>query len=175
MFSNRVVFVVALYILSGCGDIVPSSSDKRAPVECGISGPSVCQLAPDFTVSDSLGNPVTLYSLFPTNKGVVLYFTMWCSTCDSRMMYMRDFVIPQNPDIVFLAVDFVSGSVYATHLASSGYEGSGFIVLADADKSVLNAYKGAMDMTVVIDNTGVVRMNEYFKTDKLQSVLAGLP
>ena len=181
MYSNKLFVGTILLILSGCGsiqdDIYPSGSDQRPPVECGVAGPYVCQVAPDFTLSDSLENPVTLSSIVPVNTGVVLYFTMWCPTCDSHMMYMQDVVIPAFPNVAFFAVDYVSGSVSATRTAetSNGYAGSGFTVLADTAQSLLNEYNGTMATTVVIDKNGIVQMNETFKTNKLQSVLGGLP
>ncbi len=135
------------------------------------------QNAPDFTVSDTLGNPVTLSSVLPAHRGVVLYFNMWCPVCDSDMSYMRDNIILQNPDVLFFSVDYVSGSVAAARNAevSNGYVGSGFIVLADINEAVLKLYNATMGTTVVIDKNGVIQMNQDFWAEKLQSVLAGLP
>jgi hypothetical protein len=58
---------------------------------------------------------------------------------------------------------------------SNGYDGSGFIILADTQQTVLNLYKAAMGTTVVVDRNGVIMMNENYKSAKLQSVLAALP
>jgi hypothetical protein len=53
-----------LPLLAACGDVMddldPSGSDERPPVQAGTTGPAVGQNAPDFTVSDSLGNPLSL-------------------------------------------------------------------------------------------------------------------
>ncbi len=161
-------------------DLVPSGSDKRPPVVPGTTGPLVGQNAPDFTLSDTLGNSVTLSSVVTTTgvKGAVLYFTMWCPICDTHMSAMRSGIIPVYPDVRFFAVDYVSGSVADARNAevSNGYVGSGFTVLADMHQTVLTAYQGTMGTTVVIDKDGVIRMNEDFKDGtRLLATLAALP
>ncbi len=171
-------------LLTGCGgtmdDLNPSGNDKRTPVVAGTVGPAVGQKAPDFTLPDTLGIDVTLSTELSgtTIKGVVLYFTMWCPLCDTQMTQMRDTIIPNYPDVEFFAIDYVSGTV-ADALAAelnSGLSGSGFRVLADTHQAVANAYLGTMGVTVVIDKTGVIRMNEDFKDGtRLNAALAALP
>lgn len=171
-----------ILIVTACGNIMddlnPSGSDKRPPVQSGTTGPSVGQNAPDFTLTDTLQNPMTLASTLPVGKGVVLYFTMWCPVCDSEMSNLQDVVIPQFPNVVFFAIDYVSGSVAGSRNAqiSNGYAGAPFRILADTDQTVLNLYQATMGTTVVIDSIGVVRMNENYKDGtKLQGILGGLP
>ncbi len=182
MSSFRIIVVLALLLLTGCGgiqdDLFPSGTNKVPPIPENPTsiGPSVGQYAPDFTLSDTLNNTVTLSSVYPNYRGIVMYFTMWCPTCDSHMSYLRDNVIPVTPDIVFYAVDYVSATVADSASAESsyGYTGSGFVVLADTARTVLNQYNATMATTVVIDRHGVIQMNEGFLTDRLQSVLATL-
>ncbi len=180
MYSFKLSICLFLLIFAGCGtDLVPSGKDQQPPVQCGTTGPQVCQIAPDFTLSDSLGNTVTLSSVLssPTTSGVVMYFTMWCPTCTTDMTLMRDWIIPNYPNVRFFAVDYVSSSVANARDAevSNGFEGSGFTVLADTNLDVYNLYGATMAATVVIDRNGVVRMNEIYKSAKLQSILASLP
>jgi len=170
-------------VLAGCGgmmdDLNPSNSDKQATVQAGTEGPAVGQNAPDFTLSDTLGTSVTLSSVLTgtTVNGVVLYFTMWCPTCDIHMSSMRSSQIPMFPNVRFYAIDYVSSTVADARNSeiSNGYEGSGFIVLADTVQTVLNLYQGTMGTTVVIDKTGIIRMNEDYKDDRLTAALASLP
>lgn len=174
---RRLLFLPILFLLAGCGDMAPSGTDKRPPVQPGTVGPGVGQIAPDFTLQDSLGNGVTLSASVAQASGVVLYFTMWCPTCDTHMSDMRSAVIPAFPNTRFFAVDYVCGSVAEARNSevANGYAGSGFTVLADVGASVLGAYGGTMGTTVVIDNTGVVLMNEDYRDGAhLRSVLAGL-
>ncbi len=164
-------------LLAGCGDLAPSDADKRPAVQEGIIGSGVGQIAPDFTIPDSLGDNVTLSAAFPSAKGVVLYFTMWCPVCDAHMSDMRAATIPAFPAARFFAVDYVCGSVAEARSSeiANGYLDSGFTVLADVGARVLAAYGATMGTTVVIDNTGVVRMNEDYRDGaRLRAVLAGL-
>jgi peroxiredoxin len=181
-FDRKFRLPVLLILLAGCGgmmdDLNPSGADRRPAVQPGTSGSAVGQNAPDFTLSDSLGNTVTLSSLVPTVPGTVLYFTMWCPICDGHMSHMRDVVIPQFPAVRFFAADYVSGSVVDARNAeiSNGYAGTPFTVLADVNQTVLKAYQGTMGTTVVIDAAGVILMNEDYKDgSRLRAVLAGLP
>jgi thiol-disulfide isomerase/thioredoxin len=171
-----------LPLLAACGDVMddldPSGSDERPPVQAGTTGPAVGQNAPDFTVSDSLGNPLSLSAVLPQTRGVVLYFTMWCPVCDSHMSHMQGAVIPGFPDVRFFAVDYVSGSVALARGSeiANGFAGSPFTVLVDTANVLEHSYAGTMGTTVVIDSTGVIRMNEDYKNGvRLQTTLAGLP
>lgn len=174
---RRLPFLLVLIVLAGCGDLAPSGTDKRPSVAPGSIGSAVGQTAPDFTIPDSLGNPVTLSAIFPSAKGVVLYFTMWCPVCDAHMSDMRSSAIPAFPNTRFIAVDYVCGSVSEARSSqiANGYDGSGFTVLADVGAAVLHTYGATMGSTVVIDNTGVVRMNEDYRDGTgLRNILAGL-
>jgi len=178
---RRYSLIVILLLLAGCeawNDLSPSGSDERPPVQAGTVGPSVGQIAPEFTLSDSFGNPVALSSVLPTTKAVVLYYTMWCNICQEHMNDMRSTIIPAYPDVKYYAVDYVSGSVAGARASEVyyGFDGSGITVLADVDTSVLALYYASMGTTVVIDNTGVIRMNEDYRNgDNLKAVLGSLP
>ena len=180
------LLVLLLILLIGCGgmtdDLFPSGSDKRPSVQCGVTGPSVCQIAPDFTLADTLGSSVTLStvlsSVSPSVQGVVMYFTMWCPICDGHMMHMVNNIIPSYPNVRFYAVDYVSGTIAEARQAevTNGYAGSGLAVLADTQNTVLGLYQATMGTTVVIDRTGVIRMNEDYKDGtRLLAALAALP
>jgi peroxiredoxin len=182
MVSGKMRWMVFfLVLLAGCSgrmdDLNPSGNDKRPPIQCGIPGPGVCQIAPDFTLSNTLRGSLTLSSeLTTTNtKGVVLYFTMWCPLCDTDMNNMRNF-ISALPNVRFFAVDYVSGSVAGAAQTQLADGFSDFIVLADTQQTVLHQYQATMGTTVVIDSAGVVRMNESYKDGtRLQAALSSLP
>lgn len=175
--------MLVLLFPAACGgmmdDLNPSGNDNRSAVQTGSIGPHVGQNAPDFTISDTLGTSVTLSSELTGTavKGIVLYFTMWCPTCDLDMSSMRNVHIPGFPNVRFYAIDYVSGTVTDARSSevSNGYAGSGFTVLADTVQTVLNLYNGTMGITVVIDKAGIVRMNEVYEDNRLTAVLANLP
>jgi peroxiredoxin len=159
-------------------DLFPSGEDERAAVEAGTVGPGVGQRAPDFTAPDTLGGTFTLSDALPASGAVVLYFTMWCPTCDSHMSHMRDALVPRYPNVAFVAVDYVSGSVADARSAqdSHGFGGPEFRVVADLSDAVESLYEGTMGTAVVIGADGVVRLNEDYKDgSRVEEVLAGLP
>lgn len=179
--ENSLLGVLLVISLAACGDItddlVPSGHDRRSPVEVGTTGPEVGQIAPDFTVPDSFGDPYGLSESLTYNRGVVLYFTMWCPVCDSHLSHMRDAVIPRFAGIEFVAVDYVSGSVADVRSAQEahGFGGTAIRVLADLDDVVEILYEGTMGTTVVIGADGMVRMNEDYRNGaRLVEVLTEL-
>jgi hypothetical protein len=91
---------------------------------------------------------------------------------------MRSSVVPNFPNVGFYIVDYVSGSVSdaASAASSNGYAGGSITVLADVAHQLTNSYQGTMGTTIVIDSTGIVRMNEDYRDgSNLQAVLASLP
>lgn len=181
-FVRNGSWLVLFFSLSlGCGgmgdDLAPSGDDRRPTVEAGTTGPAVGQLAPDFTLQDSLGNPAPLADERIAGRTVVLYFTMWCPICDGHMSHLRRHVVPAFPEVTFWVVDYVSGSVAGARgeEVANGYAGAGFTVLADTDTHVLEAYDATMGTTVVIDAEGVIQMNEDYKDgSRLQDALERL-
>lgn len=180
--SVRYVMIFSLLIVSGCGDyfddLHPDGGDKRPVAVPGTVGPLVGQDAKDFTLSDSLGNPVTLSTetASASADGVVLYFTMWCPVCDSHTSHMRSFVVTRFPNITFFLVDYVSGSVADVRSAqlSNGY--TDFNVLADVSDAAENGFNATMGTTVVVNSSGVIVMNEDYKDgSRLINILETLP
>ena len=174
-FMARVLILLSLVFVSGCDDLNPSSEDLRPDVLPGSDGVQVEQKAIDFMLSDTLFTDVTLSAEYPLADAVVLYFTMWCPVCDSHMSYMRNYVMPNYPNVRFYFVDYVSGSVSASRQAqqSNGY--TDFDVLVDTNHAIQDLYNATMGTIIVIDNAGIIKMNEDFKDgSKLASVLSAL-
>jgi len=170
VFSDKkILFIILFLSLASCGgmeaDLLPDATDRRPTAEAGTVGPLVGQTAPDFELTDSLGGQVRLSTETALLKGVVLYFTMWCPVCDGHMSHMRSEILPYFPDVEFLVIDFTAASPEAARDSevANGYAGSGFVVLADADREVQKIYGGAMGTVVLVDGNGIVRMNEDYK------------
>jgi len=175
-----VLFSTCLSLVCGCGDnLLPSGNDQRPPVQAGSTGSAVGQKAPDFSVSDTNGNTVTLASaLAAPRKAAVFYFTMWCPICDTHMSDIRTSIAPSFPSVGFYLVDYINGTVAdaATAASASGYAGGIFSILADTNHILLNNFQGTMGTTIVVDSTGIIRMNEDYRDGtRLQATLAGLP
>jgi hypothetical protein len=136
----------------------------------------VGQTAPDFTLPDTLGAPVTLSGLLTGRRAAVLYFVMWCPICDADLSDMLDRLIPGFPDVEFVAIDYVSGGVAqarASQLAS-GWGGDAFVVLADVGATWKDFYSRDMGV-VVVDAGRVVRMNQDYSGPRVQALLEALP
>ncbi len=176
---NCIALLLFTLLMAGCGDnLLPSGEDKRPSVQAGTAGSSVGQLAPAFSVPDINGTTVTLTDALSGKQGIVLYFSMWCPICDSHMNNLRSYVAPNFPNVGFYIVDYVSGSVAdaASAAAASGFAGGTIGVLSDVAHQLTGAYQGTMGTTIVIDNTGTVRLNEDYRDGiRLQAVLASLP
>jgi peroxiredoxin len=180
MYSVKFFALAVLLLLAGCGgiadDLSPTGQDERPQVVAGSTGTQVGQLSPDFTAVDTLYEAHALYTELGATDAVVLYFTMWCSVCDSHTSHLRSSIIPDFPNVTFFIVDFVNGTVAASREAqlSNGYASS--TVLADTDWSLFNLYDASMGATVVIDSSGIVQMNEYYNNGvRLRTALEALP
>jgi len=172
--------LIAMLGLSGCQDVSddlsPDGGDQRPAVAAGSSGSAVSQLAPSFTAIDSLGTTHTLADELATVDGVVLYFTMWCPTCDSHMSHIRSTLMTDFPNVTFLVVDYVTGSVAASRASQLANGFAAFTVLTDVDLSLFNAFDGSMGTTVVIDSSRIVQLNEDYKDGtKVRATLEALP
>jgi len=181
MSFAKTLLLFCVLSLTACGggvgdDLFPEGDDRREPVAPGSIGTQVGQQSPDFTLQDTLAVPHTLTTELAGADAVVLYFTMWCPICDSHTSHIRAVVEPAFPNVSFFLVDYVSGSISAARAAqlANGYASS--TVLVDVNQALFNLYNASMGTTVVIDSSGIVRMNEDYKDGvKLQQILAALP
>ena len=185
MGSVRTFFFIAIVaVLAGCGgmmdDLNPSSNNNQPAVTPGSTGYLPGQIAPDFTVPDMFGNDVTLSSALTTTgiQGAVLYFTMWCPICWDHMDNIQNVQMPAFPNVRFFVVDYVNGTIADVRQSaiSNGYGSTAMTILADTQNIIETRYYGTMGITIVIDRTGIVRMNEDFRDGvRLHAILAGLP
>ncbi len=171
-------------LLSGCqsqdilDDLLPSAEDKRAITSTDGIGPKVGQIAPDFTLNDTLYTPHTLSSELSDARAVVLYFNMWCPICDTHVDHLRRSIIPRFPDIKFFLIDYVSGS---ESLSRSNQLANGYtdftILVAPENSGLTRMYQATMGSTIVIDSPAqVVLMNEDFLDgSRLIEILEALP
>jgi len=174
MLRIFLVVISSVFLVACNEDLNPSDSDKRAVVIPGSTGNQVGQMAEDFTALDTTGSPLVLTDELTANTAVVLYFTMWCPLCDTHMSSLRAKVEPSFPDIRFLIVDYVSGSVQQSRSAqlSNGYASE--TVLVDNEHKLLDQFEATMGTTIVIDSLGTIKMNEDYKQSKLSLVLGAL-
>ncbi len=158
----------ALITLTACEeDLLPSGSQ--------LTQNATGMTLDNFNVSLNTSEQVELTQTLETNDAVVLYFTMWCPICDSHMNHIRNQLVDAYPNVAFIMVDYVSGSLSnsRTSQLNSGY--GDFNVIADTDDYLQNLLQGTMGSIVIIDKNQVVLFNEYFKNDQaLTQVLDNL-
>jgi len=108
--------------------------------------------------------------------GIVLYFTMWCPLCNLHTDDMIADVIPNFPNVKFFLIDYVSGTISQAYITQNSYGYDSMTVLVDEIQHVYDLYNAAMGTAVVIDNAGIVQMNEDYKDGtKLTQTLTALP
>ena len=98
-------------------------------------------LAPDFTVYDKQGNPVSLSSF--KGKPVVLNFwASWCGPCKSEMPDFEQAYKELGGKVQFLMVNATDGYQETQETASSYIEGMGytFPVYYDTKLDAINTY-----------------------------------
>jgi thiol-disulfide isomerase/thioredoxin len=173
--------LLAAALAAGCGgtldDLLPSSADRRPPVQAGTEGPAVGQLAPDFSLTDvATGTPVSLHAALSSSRGAVLYFTMWCPICDAHMTHLQWNAIPAHPGVRFFALDYVSGSAAQARAAqqAAGWDPTDFTVLADVGAQVERYYSAPMQI-VIVGSDRVVRLNGEYDWPAVQAALGSLP
>ena len=171
--------LACLLIFAGCqqitDDLNPSNDDERPEVTAGSIGSEVGQQAAGFAATDTLNNTHTLADELLAADAVLLYFTMWCPTCDSHMGHIRTNLVADFPNVTFLIVDYVTGSVAASRASQLANGYASFTVLADNDLTLFNTFKGSMGATVIIDSSGTILLNEDYKNGaKVRTVLEAL-
>lgn len=161
-------FMVVLCLLSGCQeDLAPSDSDERSVTTTSTQS---------FSVQDTQGNVLELDVLLDNYDAVVMYFTMWCPTCDNHMSLITREFMPEFTRVAFIAVDYVSATNQQALRAQieNGYQG--MTVVQDEGKQLTHQFNGTMATTIVIGQEKNILLNEDFKNGaRLRAVLEELP
>jgi len=154
-------------------NLFPDATDKRSQNTQGLQ---VGSPVPDFTLYNTDGSVTTLAAILAVKPGVVLYFTMWCPTCQVHMDHIRLNIRPVYPNVEYYFIDYISGTIaqaYANQVAN-GY--TDFKAAVDTGFRLTDLFYGTMSTTIVIDKNSVLRMNEDFKNgQRLSDVLSALP
>lgn len=178
-FKLPLALVLGLALLSGCKgmqeDLLPSGKDQRTATPAADASAPASTV--DFTVYDTRGQSVSLAQALGGQRGVVLYFTMWCPVCATHTDHLVQQVMPLYPNFGYYLVDYVSGDFTAAAKAQqdAGYGNASFGVLADGSQQMVGLFKATMGTTVVINPQSEVVLNEDFKDGaRLLEALRGL-
>ena len=166
-----------LFVFNNCAnlldDLAPSSEDFRGSETASYPG-VVGALAGDYALNVASGNNTTLHTETAASAGVVLYFTMWCSVCDSHTTHIINTLKPKYPNIRFFLVDYVSSSMTNTqdYIVYYGLGGS-IEVIGDFSHELTRYFGGTMSSTIVIGPDNRVRFNESFQNgSRLDQILS---
>jgi len=153
MFSklakNILLLLVALLALTAC-------SEESAAPGAVMGNAVVGRPAPDFTLNDVLGRPVTLSQL----KGKVIILNLWatwCPPCREEMPSMerlyRQFK-DQGLEMLAVNVEENGAAAVKNFLQRTPYS---FPILLDTDAVVQNTYKVfRFPETFIIDRNGII-------------------
>lgn len=127
-----------------------------APVETEAETTAPAVAAPDFTVYDEDGNPVTLSDFF--GKPIVLNFwASWCEPCKTELPDFQKTYDELGDDVQFLMVNLTDGSWETLETASAYLKEQGYTFPAyyDTQVSAAMAYGvNAIPRTYFIDARG---------------------
>lgn len=135
---------------------LPTQQQTQPAAESTEPSETVDMTAPDFTVYDGEGNPVTLESL--RGKPVILNFwATWCGYCVMEMPDFQTMYDTYGEQIHFMMVNVTDG-YQETQEAASGFiteKGFTFPVYYDLELSAASAYGvNAMPATYFIGENG---------------------
>jgi len=140
------------------------------------------QVAPDFTIEDINGNPVSLSS-FRGKVVMLAFWASWCPRCMEELAFLQGLYTGHEDEIVVLAVNQETQNLSPKHVAKLKEEidtlGISFPILLDKDLDVWKSYCiNALPTSVILDREGKVRFaepNYYWASQKkIRKVLEDL-
>jgi len=167
LLIRRLLIPCLAILLSACvEDLAPESKDIRNSDSFKI------KISENFNITTTTDEVISLEDELANNDAVVLYFTMWCTTCGGHMDEIN-YKSDSYPNIRFLMVDFISGSISQAknYQRDNGY--NNMTTLVDDDDILQNTYDGKMAATIVINNQSEIVFNEVYKS-RLYDVLDSL-
>lgn len=139
-------------------------------------------VAPDFTIQDIEGKPVTLSS-FRGKVVFLAFWASWCPRCMEELAFLQGLQTGMAKDLVILAVNQETQNLSATHVARLKAEieelGIQYPILLDKNLDVWKSYCiNALPTSVILDREGKVRFSEpnyyWASQKKIKGVLTEL-
>ncbi len=158
--------LIGLGVLAACSPTGADSTPGAAPSPTAVftpyairptEGPFAGYLAPDFTLPDTAGSPVSLHSYRGHPVWINLWAT-WCGPCQTEMPEMQTrYTRYQSAGLVTLGVDVQEDAGRVTAFVTKG--GFTWQFLLDHDGQVArHYYLTGLPMHVFVDRTGGIQM-----------------
>lgn len=155
--SLALAVVLALVLAAGCGNGgTPSPTGSPSPTETPV-GPAEGKIAPDFTLTNTAGETVTLSSL-RGSPVLINFWATWCVPCGEEMPFMEQVYQTYTPKgLVFLSID-IGQNAQTVQDYMAGHSLT-FPVLLDSDQKVIIDTYGFQNVptTIVIGKDGVIK------------------
>ena len=157
---KAIVLVLAIAVIAaGIWRFVPSEA-TQSPAETTLPAENTAPAnpAPDFTVYDIDGNPVTL-SDFAGQPVVLNFWTSWCGPCKREMPSLEQAYLEYGNQVQFLIIDLADGRSETVEIASDyiAQQGYTFPVYYDTNMSTAKAYGiTSVPMTCFISSNGTL-------------------
>ena len=135
-------------------DYLSANYNNEVPSENGSSSEVV--MAPDFTVYDGEGNPVS-FSDFEGKPVVINFWATWCGYCVKEMPAFEKAAAEFGDEVVFMMINVTDGYQETKEEAEEfiAEEGYTFPVYYDLDLSAANVYgAGSLPATAFINAKG---------------------
>ena len=157
LIKQFVLICITLFLSACVEDLAPENKDLRKDSNFEI------QISENFSISTTDGDTLNLDDELASYDAVVLYFTMWCSTCSAHMDEI-DAKQDDYPNVRFLMVDFVSGSLSQSKNSQRDNAYNHMTTLVDNNDLLQERYNGKMASTIIINNQHEILFNEVYKS-----------
>jgi peroxiredoxin len=129
--------------------------------------------APDFTLSDTDGNSVTLSELVKSGPVLMVFWATWCTNCKDLLDYSNElYKSEKDKGLSVLAISQDAPRKLSDVKSTKDGRGWKFPVLLDPDKKVSLKYKAmAVPVAVIVDkNMNIVYQRVGFTSGQEEEI-----